>query len=328
MSLSRRQLLHALTVAGSTALTWRSASAQDIYPSKPLRFVIPFAAGGPADIVSRLVGTRLQEQLGQAVVMDNLPGAGSTLGVGRLAKMPADGYAIGFAHTGSMAIGPQLYKNVGYDPLRDFAPCAMLLELPLALVAHPSAPFNTVPELIAYAKAHPDKLSYASSGNGTMSHLAMERLKRQSGLALVHVPYQGSVRSMTDLVAGNVALAFDTLAVTVPQIEARKLKPIAVATTQRVPSMPNVPTIAESGVADFTASPWLGVVFPAGTPKAIVNRMHAELMKAMDDPAVQKSMQILGAQPRLAGPQEFEQVLRADHAKWGRIVAESGARVD
>ncbi|MCA0243592.1 MAG: tripartite tricarboxylate transporter substrate binding protein [Proteobacteria bacterium] len=323
-----KSALRSLCLALFAATTAAGAQPQAAYPDRPVKLVVGFPAGQATDLVARVLAEKLAKSMGQPFIVENKPGQGASLGVGSVAKSAPDGYTMALTAAAAMVTNPHLYKNVGYDPLRDFAPCAMLLELPLALVAHPSAPFNTVPELIAYAKAHPDKLSYASSGNGTMSHLAMERLKRQSGLALVHVPYQGSVRSMTDLVAGNVALAFDTLAVTVPQIEARKLKPIAVATTQRVPSMPNVPTIAESGVADFTASPWLGVVFPAGTPKAIVNRMHAELMKAMDDPAVQKSMQILGAQPRLAGPQEFEQVLRADHAKWGRIVAESGARVD
>jgi tripartite-type tricarboxylate transporter receptor subunit TctC len=217
---------------------------------------------------------------------------------------------------------------VGYDSVNDFVPSAMLLEIPLALVAHPSAPFNTVQELVAYAKGNPGKLNYASVGNGTMSHLAMERLKKETGTSLVHVPYQGSPRAIADLLAGNVLVTFDTLTVTLPQIEAKKLKPIAVATQKRVASLPGLPTVIETGVADFTASPWLGILFPKGTSPEIVNRMHAELMKAMQDPGLQKSLAGIGAVARPGNPQEFAKVIAQDHQLWGRIVKESGARVD
>lgn len=311
-------------LAAATAV----AGAQANYPERPVKLVVGFPAGQATDLVARLLADKLSKNLGQPFVVENKPGQGASVGVAHVAKSAPDGYTMVLTAAAAMVTNPHLYKNVGYDPTRDFAPSAMLIEIPLALVAHPATPFNTVPELIAYAKANPGKLSYSSSGSGTMSHLAMERLKREAGVALVHIPYQGSVRSMTDLMAGNVAIAFDTLTVTMPQIEAKKMKPIAVATQKRVPSMPNVPTVSEAGIADFIASPWLGIVFPAGTPKEIVNKMHAELMKVMDDPGVQKSLQTLGAVPRIAGPQEFEKVIQADYVKWGRIVAESGAKVD
>jgi tripartite-type tricarboxylate transporter receptor subunit TctC len=311
-------------LAAATAV----AGAQPNYPERPVKLVVGFPAGQATDLVARVLAEKLSKNLGQPFIVENKPGQGASVGVAYVAKSAPDGYTMVLTAAAAMVTNPHLYKNVGYDPTRDFAPSAMLIEIPLALVAHPSAPFNTVQELIAYAKSHPGKLSYSSSGSGTMSHLAMERLKREAGVSLVHIPYPGSVRSMTDLIAGNVAVSFDTLTVTVPQIEAKKMKAIAVASQKRVPSLPNVPTVGETGVADFIASPWLGIVFPAGTPKAIVDKMHAELMKVMDDPAVRKSLQTLGAVPRIAGPQEFDRIIQADYVKWGRIVADSGAKVD
>lgn len=305
-----------------------SAAAQSTYPERPVKLVVGFPAGQATDLVARLLAERLSKSLGQPIVVENKPGQGASLAVAQVAKAAPDGYTMVLTAAAAMVTNPHLYKNVGYDPLRDFAPSAMLIEIPLALVAHPSAPFNTVPELIAYAKANPGKLSYSSSGSGTMSHLAMERLKREAGVSLIHIPYQGSPRSMNDLMAGNVAVAFDTLTVTVPQIEAKRMKAIAVAAAKRAPSLPNVPTVSESGPADFIASPWLGVVFPAGTPKEIVTKMNGELMKVMDDSGMQKSLQSIGAVPRTAGPEEFEKIIKADYVKWGKIVAESGAKVD
>lgn len=303
-------------------------SAQAVYPERPVKLMVGFPAGQATDTVARLLAEKLTLNLGQTVVVENKPGQGGSVALAQLAKAPADGYTMMITAAAAMVTNPHLYKNVGYDPVRDFAPSAMLVELPLALVAHPSAPFNTVQELVAYAKANPGKLSYSSVGNGTMSHLAMERLKRETGTSLVHIPYQGSPRAVADLIAGSVLVGFDTLTVTLPQIEAKKLKPIAVATQRRVPSMAGVPTVIETGIADFTASPWLGVLFPKGTAPEVVNRMHTELMKVMEDPAVQKSMQGINAVPRTAGPQEFGKVIADDLQRWGRIVAESGARVD
>lgn len=305
-----------------------AASAQATYPDRPVKLVVGFPAGQATDIIARVLAEKLTRNLGQPVVVENRPGQGASLGVAHVAKAPPDGYTMMLTAAAAMVTNPHLYKNVGYDPLKDLAPSVMLIEIPLAMVAHPSAPFNTLSELIAYAKANPGKLSYSSSGNGTLSHLAMERLKREAGVSMVHIPYQGSSRSMVDLMAGNVQVAFDTLTVTVPHIEAKKMKPIAVATQKRVPLLPGVPTLIESGVADFVASPWLGIVFPAGTPNEILSKMHAELLKVMDDPAVQKSLQATGSVPRINGPQEFARIIRQDHARWGKIVTESGVRID
>ena len=303
-------------------------SAQAAYPERPVKLIVGFPAGQATDLVARLFAEKLSQSLGQPVVVENKPGQGGSVALAQLAKAPADGHTMMITAAAAMVTNPHLYKNVGYDPVKDFAPSAMVIEIPLALVAHPSAPFNTVQELIAHAKANPGKLNYGSVGNGTMSHLAMERLKKEAGVSLVHIPYQGSPRAIADLMAGNVLVSFDTLTVTLPQIEAKKLKSIAVATQKRVPSLPNVPTVIETGVAEFIASPWLGILFPKGTAPEIVNRMHVELMKAMEDPGLQKSLAGIGAVPRTAGPQEFAKVIEQDHKRWGRIVTESGARVD
>ena len=323
MKFNTKWLIAMLVVAVTTV-----ASAQISYPDRPVKLVVGFPAGQATDIVARLLAEKLAKNLGQPFIVENRPGQGASVGVAYVAKSAPDGYTMALTAAAAMVTNPHLYKNVGYDPINDFVPCAMLIEIPLALVAHPSAPFNTVPELLAYAKANPGKLSYSSSGNGTMSHLAMERLKREGNVSLVHIPYQGSMRSMTDLIAGHVTVAFDTLTVTVPQLETKKIKALAVATQKRLPLLANVPTVSEAGIPDFTASPWLGVVFPVGTPPEIVNKMHAELMKVMDDPAVQKSLQSIGAVSRTNGPKEFAKIIEQDYKRWGKIVAESGARID
>jgi tripartite-type tricarboxylate transporter receptor subunit TctC len=304
------------------------SGAQGRYPDHPVKLVVGFPAGQATDIVARLLADRLSQSMGQPFVVENRPGQGGSLALAHLAKSPPDGYTMVLAATASLVTNPHLYKSVGYDPLTDFAPSGVAMEIPLALVAHPSAPFNTLAELVAYAKANPGKLNYSSVGNGTLSHLAMERLKREAGISMTHIPYQGSVRSIADLVGGNVMLSFDTLTVTVPHIESKRLKLIAVASGKRVPQLPDAPTMIEAGMPGFIASPWLGVVFPKGTPPEIVMAMNAGIRKALEDPGMQKSMLNIGAVPRPSSPEEFTRLLHEDHAKWGRIVRESGARVD
>lgn len=317
------QLLLALLAA------WASLTgAQASYPDKPVKIIVGFPAGQATDTVARLVAERLSQSMGQPFVVDNRPGQGGSVGLASLAKAPADGYTMMLSATASLVTNPHLYKAVGYDTLKDFAPIGLLAEIPLALVAHPSAPFNTVRELIAYAKANPGKLSYSSSGNGTLSHLAMELFKRDVGISLVHIPYQGSVRAMTDLVAGNVTLGFDTVTVTAPQLESKRLKVLAVASDRRIPLLAEAPTIIEAGIPGFTASPWLGMLFPKGTPADIVNRMNSEIRKALDDPNLQKSLRSIGVIVHTTSPDEFARLLQTEYTKWGRIVRDSGARVD
>jgi len=317
-------LLLTLLIAMAASLT----GAQARYPDKPVKIIVGFPAGQATDTVARLVAERLSQSMGQPFVVDNRPGQGGSVGLAALAKAPADGYTMMLSATASLVTNPYLYKTVGYDTLKDFAPIGVLLEIPLALVAHPSAPFNSVAELIAYAKANPGKLSYSSSGNGTLSHLAMELFKRDAGISLVHVPYQGSARAMTDLVAGNVAIGFDTVTVTAPQIESKRIKLLAVASEKRMPMLAETPTMIEAGMPGFIASPWLGMVFPKGTQPEIVNRMNSEIRKALDDPNLQKSLRGIGAIVHTTSPDEFTRLLQTEYTKWGRIVRDSGARVD
>jgi tripartite-type tricarboxylate transporter receptor subunit TctC len=316
MSLSRRQFLHALPVAGSTALAWRGASAQDVYPSKPLRFVIPFAAGGPADIVSRLVGTRLQEQLGQPVVMDNVPGAGSTLGVGRLAKMPADGYAIGFAHTGSLAIGPQLYKNVGYDPLRDLAPIARLCNYVNLLVVNANSPYRTLADLLAAATTTPGAMTYGSAGISSSNHLSGELLAMKAGVSMTHVPYRGSALAM-----------FDAPNTSTPLLRAGKLRALGTTGRARHPKFPDLPTIAET-VPGYEFSGWMGVVAPAGLPRALQTRLTAEVEKALAAPGTGDRLAALGLDVSFGHPDEVTRTITAELALWGPLIKSLGLRVE
>jgi tripartite-type tricarboxylate transporter receptor subunit TctC len=310
------------------AMTFTLAGAQPGYPDKPIKLIVGFPPGQATDIMARLVADRISRATGQPLIVENRPGQGGSIGLAALAKAPPDGYTIMLTATASMATNPHLYKNIGYDALKDFAPVSRVAEVPLVLVANPAAPFGTVAELIAYAKANPGKLSYSSTGNGTLSHLAMELFKQQAGVSLAHIPYQGSVRAMTDLVAGNVLLGFDTVTVTAPQIASGKVKALGVASAARMPTLAQAPTMTEAGLPGFVASPWVGFVFPKGTPADIVARMNAEIRKAVDDPGVQKTLRDIGAIAHTDTPEEFAQVIRADYDKWGRLVHDSGARVD
>ncbi len=327
MSLSRRQLLHALTVAGSTALTWRSASAQDIYPSKPLRFVIPFAAGGPADIVSRLVGTRLQEQLGQPVVMDNIPGAGSTFGVGRLAKMPADGYAIGFAHTGSLGIGPNLYKNVGYDPVRDLTPIARLCDYVNLLVVNANSPYGTLDDLLVAARAKPGALTYGSAGIGSSNHLSGELLAVKTGVSMTHIPYRGSALAMNDLLGGGLQFMFDAPNTSTPMLRTGKLRALGTTGRQRHRLFPDLPAIGER-VKGYEFVGWMGIMAPQGLPPALQRRLTAETEKALAGPDTGDRLSALGLDVNFGGPDEVARAIAADMALWGPLIRSLGLRAE
>jgi tripartite-type tricarboxylate transporter receptor subunit TctC len=228
----------------------------------------------------------------------------------------------------SMAANPHLYKNVGYDPLKDFEHVALVADLPMLLVVHPSVPVKTLPELIAYAKANPDKLTHPSSGNGTLSHLGMEDLKRRAGITILHVPYQGSPRAMADLMAGVVQVALDTVTVTQPYIQSGRMRLIANAYGSRLPAFPDTPTIAEQGFPGFSLSAWLGIVVPAGTPKARVERMSAALVKIVQSPEIGEKYAALGTLPRAMASDEFRTFVTAEYARWGAIVKASGAKVD
>ncbi len=316
-----------LLLAMALGLCANLAGAEGGYPDRPVKIVVGFPAGQATDSAARLLADKLAQSTKQPFVVENRPGQGGSLGLAQVVRAAPDGYTAVLSATAALVTNPHLYKSVGYDTLSDFVPSSLMMEIPLVLIVHPSAPFNTVKELIAYAKANPGKLNYASVGNGTMSHLAMERLKREAGIDLVHVPYQGSVRSMTDLIAGNVQLGFDTLTVAMPQAAAGRVKVIAVATEARVPQMQDVPTMIEAGVPNFTVSPWLGLLFPKGTSPEIAEKMHAEVRKAMTDPSMLKILESLGAVPRNLGPAAFGKLIRDDYARWGKLMQQSGIQV-
>jgi tripartite-type tricarboxylate transporter receptor subunit TctC len=310
------------------ALACGLACAQD-YPTKPVRMVVGFPPGGGTDVVARIVQPRLSELLGQPVVIDNRPGATGTVAAGQVAKSAPDGYTIMMGHVSVNAIAPSLFANLPYDVNRDFAPIALAAAVPHLVVVHPSVPVATLKDLVAYLKTQPGKLTFPSAGNGSMPHLAGEVFQSLAGVKLVHVPYKGSGQSMQDLLGGQHLVAFDTMPASAPHVRSGKLRAVAVSTAQRVPSFPDVPTAEEAGVPGYVVITWYGVFAPAGTPGAIVNRLHADLVKAMQTPEVRAKLEGIGADGSVSrSPEEFAALVRADTARYARIVKDIGLRID
>jgi tripartite-type tricarboxylate transporter receptor subunit TctC len=316
----------AIPIAITLALVSLPAAAQ--YPAKPIRMVVPFPPGGATDIVARVVADKLTQALGQSVVVENRPGAGGTIGSDVVAKAPADGYTLLMATTSTHAVAPSLYAKLPYDPLKDFAPIANVASSPLILVVSSSLPVTSVRELIAYAKANPGKLSYASSGNGTVNHLTGEMLKGAIGADLVHVPYKGSALAFPDVMEGRVPLMFDYAISMLPQIKSGKLRPLAVTSLKRTVTMPDTPTLDASGLPGFESILWVGLFAPPGTPREIVARINAEVGKLLQLPDVKEKFAQQGADPVGGSPEQFAAAIRSDIAKWGKIVKDSGAKAD
>ncbi len=320
MRMTRRATLAAL-------LAPAIARAQDAYPSRPVRIVVPFAAGGGADAVGRVVAQALSERLGRPFVVDNRPGAAGNLGTEQVARAAADGYTllvVGPNHT----TNPHLFRQLPFDPVRDFAPVSLLTAAPYVLVAHPALPVRSLQDLFALARARPGVLSYGSAGNGTAGHLAMEMIRAQAGLDMVHVPYRGSPPLLTDLMGGRVAVGFDNVLSSAPSIAAGTLRALAVSGAQRAPALRDVPTIAESGLPGFDVRVWQGLLAPAGTPEAIVALLAREVSAALAMPALQERLSLLGVEAIGGTPAEFAAFIAADLARWGEAVRVSGARVD
>lgn len=301
------------------------ASAQS---QKTLRMLVGFPAGQTTDIVARVIAERLSQSLGYPVIVDNRPGQGGSLALGLLAKAPADGSVMTISALASYVANPHLYKSVAYDTLKDFDPLALILDIPIVMVVHPSLPVNSVADLIKYAKDNPDKLTHSSSGNGTISHLAMEEFKRRAGVKIVHVPYQGSTRAMLDLVAGNVQVGMDAVAVTQAFIQSGKMKLLAVGSTKRMSAYPDTPTIAELGFPGFEAAAWVGAAMPAGSPRDVRDRIAAEIVRIVRSPDFEQRMTSLGMVTRPMASPEFGAYLKSEYERWGRIVKDSGARVE
>ena len=315
-------------LAALLALASAIAGAQE-YPAKPVRMVVGFPPGGGTDVVARILQPRLSELLAQPVVIDNRPGATGTVAAGHVAKSPPDGYTIMMGHVSVNAIAPSLFSNLPYDAERDFAPIGLAAAVPHIVVVHPSLPATTLTELIAYLKAQPGKLTFPSAGNGSTPHLAGEFFQSLAGVKLLHVPYKGSGQSMQDLLGGQHLVAFDTMAASAPHVRSGKLRSLAVSTRERVSSFPEVPTAEEAGLPGYVVTTWYGVFAPAGTPPPIVNRLHAELVKAMQTADVRTKLEGIGADGSVSkSPAEFAALVRADTARYAKIVKDIGLRID
>ncbi|MBO1110841.1 Bug family tripartite tricarboxylate transporter substrate binding protein [Bordetella petrii] len=315
-------------MAAATLAVAAASPAWAAYPDKPVTMIIGYPPGQATDIVGRLVAEKLAEKLGQPFIVENKPGQGASLALAQLAKAKPDGYTMVLSATAAYVTNPHLYKSVGYDTLKDFTPIGTLIDFPLLMVARPDAPFDDFPGFLKYAKAHPGELDHTSSGSGTLSHLGMELLQRETGTKLVHVPYKGSARAMTDIAAGNVDVGIETVTVTKPFIESGRLKLLAVTVPERLKLFPDTPTLDELGVKGFDVAAWLGMAFPAGTPDACVKTINDQLQAILRDPEVAAKLESLGALPRPSTPEEFADLLKREYATWGEIVKQSGAKVD
>ena len=320
-----RSLVFAAALAASLV---PAAVLGQAYPSKPIRLIVPFAAGGGNDNVARLVGKRLSDSLGQQLVIDNRPGAGGVLGAELAAKAAPDGYTLFLGGVASHAVNPNLNDRLPYDPIRDFAPVVLLASAPLVLVVHPSVPADSVKAFVALARSKPGQLNYASNGNGSSSHLAAVMFDSMTGVDMVHVPYKGLSPALADLLSGRVQVMFSSVVAILPHIKAEKLRGLAVTGSRRLPSMPNLPTIAESGLPGYEASSWYGVLAPAGTPREIVARLNSELVKVLDQPEVRGSLLAEGAEPIGGTPEQFAAHIRSEKERLGKLIREAKIRLE
>jgi len=302
--------------------------AQD-YPSKPIRMVVGFPPGGGTDVVARVLAPPLSELLGQPVVIENRPGATGTSAAAMVAKSPADGYTIMMGHVSVNAIAPAMFSNLQYDVIKDFAPIGLAASVPHLVVVHPSLPVNSLAELISYLKKTQYTLTFPSAGNGSMPHLAGEIFQSLAGVKLVHVPYKGSGQSMQDLLGGQHLVAFDTVPASAPHVRSGKLRALAVSTPERIAGFPDVPTAEQAGLKGYLVTTWYGVFAPAGTPPAIVARLHADLAKAMRQPDTRSKLEGIGADGTISrSPEEFAALVRADTARYAKIVKDIGLKID
>ncbi len=320
-----RVLIHVLAALGA-ALSF-NLQAQD-WPNKPIRYIVPFAPGGATDMLGRMVGVGLSSRLGQPVVIDNKAGQGGSVGSAELAKAKPDGYTLGGGTISSHALNVTLYPKLSYDPTKDFAPITMLAALPNVLVVHPSLNVKTVAELIALLKANPNKYSFGSSGNGTSQHISGEMFKIMTGTQITHVPYRGSGPMMIDLLAGTTQLSFENSNTALPQVAAGKLRALAVTSAKRSKAAPEIPTMQEAGLAGYDISSWQAMFAPAGTPPAIVQRLHAEVVEILKQPDNVKKLAELGLEPGGGKPEELAALIAAEIPRLGNVVRQSGAKVD
>jgi len=326
----RRSLTLIFVLLVATAATWPVATlAQPAsFPNKPVRIVVPFPPGGPLDATGRAIAQKLSEAWGQSVVVDNRPGAGGNIGADLVAKSPPDGYTVVMGALSTHAVNTSLYPSMPYDAVRDFAPITLVAVTPNVLVVNPALPVHSVAELVAYAKANPNKLSFGSGSNGSAGHLAGELFKVDTGIDVVHVPYKGAAPAMQALLAGDTQFMFDNLASSMPQAKAGKLRALAVTTSKRSSLVPDLPTMAESGLAGFDISTWFGLLAPAGTPPEVIAKWNADVVKILKSPEMRERLVAQGAEAAPTTPAEFAAFIAAEVPKYAKIVKASGAKVD
>ena len=323
-----RRLLSALgacALAAGMAAT-SAASAAEAYPSKPIRFVVPAAAGGPTEIVTRLLAERMTQSMGVSVIVEAKPGAGGNIGADAVAKSAPDGYTILMGTIGTNAINQTLYKSMPFQPLKDFTAVTQVVSYPLVVVVNPKLPIHSVADLIAYAKANPGKLNRASGGSGTSMHMSGELFNEMAGVQMQHIPYKGSLPALTDVIGGQADLAFDSLVIAQPLIKAGKLRAIAVTGPERSPAAPDIPTVAET-LPGYAMTSWIGVFAPAGTPRPIVERLQQEIARALADPRVREQLVSQAADPVASKPDDFARFTADETEKWAPVVKASGASV-
>lgn len=297
------------------------------YPTKPIKLILPFPTGGATDVMSRILAEKLTSRLGQPVIVENKPGAGTMLASEFVAKAPADGYTLLMAAS-SLVIAPSLYSKVNYDPIKDFTPVTQVAAVIHLVVVNPNLPVKSIQDLITYLKANPGKVSYGSTGSGTSTHLEAELFKKMAGVEIEHIPYKGSTPALADLVGGQTSMMFDPIASSKPYLESGRLRALAVTTAQRSISAPDLPTVAESGLPGYEAMPWLGIVAPAGTPKAVVDRLYKEVSEVLKMQDVKDRFKSLGLDIIGNTPAEFATFIAQDQKKWDQVIKNSGAKAD
>jgi len=316
-----------LTTVALAALGPSQALAQ-AYPTKPVRLVVPFPPGGSTDIVARIVAQKLGERIGQPVLVENRGGAGGTIGTDAVAKAAPDGYTLGFASTSTHAVAPAVYAKLPYDPVKDFAPISLVAVTPYLLVVNPKVEVKTLKEFVAYVKPRPGKFNYASAGTGSTTHLAMEMLKSSAGLFILHIPYNGNGPAGTAVIAGDVEFLFGSLPALLPHAKSGRVRPIAVGTPKRSPSLPDVPTVAESGFPGFDASLWLAVMAPAGTPAPVIDRLNKETVAVVKSPETAQALDKAGAEPVTSTPAELTKMVRDGVQKYAAAVKRAGVKLE
>ncbi len=323
MNIFRRALM------GLALTTFVASVAQaQAWPAKPIRLVVPFPAGGGTDIIGRELTQKITEGSKWTFIVDNKPGSGGNIGIDNVAKSPADGYSLVLGQTSNLAINPSLYAKLPYDPAKDLTPISLVASAPLALVVAANSPLRTLGDLVAAAKARPDQINFATSGNGTVAHLATELFKKEASIKLTHIPYKGAAQGLNDVIGGQVEVYVSSIPTLIGHIKSGKLRALAVTSLKRVDDLPEVPTIAESGYKGFEAVTWFGVLGPANLPRDITARVNAEINKALQTPELKKKLGDQGADVGGSTPEQFGKLVRDDMVRWGAVVKESGAKID